>query len=345
MFDRRLLLRQSLAAGVLAVSGLRAGAVGSASSAPETLTGNLAPVHDPTIIKANGLYHLFCTSHLRDPAGLIHWRTSRDLKHWEFKGAVMQGFPDWVKTELPDTRGTWAPDIEFHDGLYRLYYSLSLFGKNTSRIALLTTPTLDTNDPAFGWKDEGVVIRSGADDNFNAIDSNLFIDDDGRQWLVWGSFWSGIQLAEADPATGKLKHPVQKRRNIARRPPPGAVEAPVLIKQDGYYYLFVSCDFCCRGVNSTYYTVVGRAKTVTGPYVDAEGRKLTQGGGTTVLRAEMDASGRFKGPGHVDILRDEGRDFIVYHAYDSLNNGRPTLRLNALEWTLAGWPQVAGGAL
>lgn len=342
MFNRRLMLQSVVAVGLTSATGLMAETVASVS--PE-LKGNLSPVHDPTIIKADGLYHLFSTSQMREAPGLIHWRTSKDLINWEFKGAVMTAFPDWVKTELPETRGAWAPDIQFHNGIYRLYYSLSLFGKNTSVIAMLTTPTLNTDDPAFSWKDEGVVLRSVAEDHFNAIDSHLFIDDDGRQWLSWGSFWGGIQLAEADPVTGKLKQSVRKRRNIARRPPAGAVEAPVIIKQDGYYYLFVSYDFCCRGLESSYYTVVGRARKVTGPYVDDQGRKLTEGGGRRVIHADMDVSGRFKGPGHVDILRDEGRDYIVYHAYDSENRGRPTLRIKALHWTTDGWPEVRSGAL
>jgi arabinan endo-1,5-alpha-L-arabinosidase len=83
--------------------------------------------------------------------------------------------------------------------------------------------------------------------------------------------------------------------------------------------------------------VVGRSKSVEGPYIDREGRKMKDGGGTVVLHADQDATGRFKGPGHVDILQDGDIEHIVYHAYDSQNGGRPTLRIQRLDWQ-DGWP-------
>jgi hypothetical protein len=44
------------------------------------------------------------------------------------------------------------------------------------------------------------------------------------------------------------------------------------VERDGWFYLFASFDFCCRGADSTYYTVVGRSKAVAGPYVDRDGK-------------------------------------------------------------------------
>ena len=67
-----------------------------------------------------------------------------------------------------------------------------------------------------------------------------------------------------------------------------AVEAPVIIRKGEYDYLFASFDFCCQGANSTYYTVVGCSKLVEGPYLDREGRKMKDGGGTIVLHADQD---------------------------------------------------------
>ncbi|WKL57630.1 arabinan endo-1,5-alpha-L-arabinosidase [Asticcacaulis sp. ZE23SCel15] len=335
MFDRRQAL---IAFGAL--GGALAIPARAVSAAPfsDRLTGNLSPVHDPCIIKADGIYHIFSTSRLNEGPGAIHWRTSKDLINWELKGAVMTQFPAWVKDELPDTRGAWAPDIIYAGGRYRLYYSLSMFGKNTSRIAMLSTPTLDTTRPEFSWRDDGVVVRSETRNDYNAIDSHAFIDDDGRHWLSWGSFWSGIKLDELDPKTGLLLKPKALPRSLVKRDPPGAVEAPVIFKRGGYYYLFVSYDFCCRGVNSTYHTVVGRSKSVTGPYADDRGKPMKDGGGRIVLHANLDPSGSWNGPGHCDVFSDEGRDYIVYHAYDGHNGGRATLRINTLTWTGDGWP-------
>lgn len=329
---RRHLLQGLIGAGLCAPLPL------SGEAATVELTGNIAPVHDPCIIKGNGLYHVFCTSQLGQGSGLIHWRTSKDLVHWELKGAVLPALPAWVSQSLPETRGAWAPSIVFTHGQYRLYYSLSVFGRNTSIIALVTTPTLDTSDPAFGWKDEGIVVKSVNEDDYNAIDGQAYVDDDGRHWLTWGSFWSGIKIAELDPQTGKRLKPPAFPQGLAERSSPDAIEAPVIFKRDGYYYLFASCDFCCRGVNSSYYTIVGRSRTLTGGYVDDKGISLKKGGGRVVLHADLDPSGRWKGPGHCDILSDGGRDLIVYHAYDATKGGIPTLRISELSWTADGWP-------
>lgn len=322
--------------GAVAVSGLTALTV-RAETETDRLGGDLYPVHDPCMIKGDGLYHVFCTSQMREGKGLIHWRTSPDMINWTFKGSVMPVFPEWVIDEIPDTRGAWAPDISYVNGRYHLYYCASLFGKNHSVIGLLTTPTLDTARPDFGWKDEGLVIRSREGDRYNAIDPSHIVDAEGRRWLSFGSFWSGLQLVELDPATGKPKKGAKIRR-IAGRGKPGAIEAPFIFRRGGWYYLVAAYDFCCRGVNSSYYTCVGRAQTIDGPYLDDAGQKLTDGGGTVLLRAgEGD---RFKGPGGASVFEENGAYFIVYHAYDAEKNGRPALRIQQLEWTADNWPKV-----
>lgn len=305
--------------------------------APLELSGNVAPVHDPAIVKDGDTYHLFTTGNLKDKEGLIGWRTSKDLKSWTLQQPVFAAIPDWAKAAIPGTGGLWAPDIIKVGNEFRLYYSVSTFGKNRSAIGLVTTPTLDRNAPGFGWVDKGMVWESTAKSDYNAIDPNIFIDKDGRHWMSFGSFWTGIKLVELDAATGKPL-PGAKLTAIARRSSPGAVEGPFIIARDGYHYLFASYDFCCRGVNSTYYTVVGRSKAVTGPYVDRDGKAMMKGGGLLVLHADLDDGKRFVGPGHNSILRDGDADFIVYHAYDKRENGRPTLRIQRLFWTPDGWP-------
>ena len=107
----------------------------------------------------------------------------------------------------------------------------------------------------------------------------------------------------------------------------GAVEAPFIIHRGDFYYLFASFDFCCRGVDSTYYVVVGRSENITGPYVDRDGVEMLDGGGTQVTFPTE----RWRGPGHNAILQDNGVDYIVYHAYDAENQGAPTLRIDPLD--------------
>lgn len=338
MTEKSIWTRRLVLAGLGVAALPMARAAFAEPSLNDQLTGDLSPVHDPCIVKEGGTYHLFCTSQMRENRGLIHWRTSPDLRAWTFKGAVMQKFPDWVTQAIPETRGAWAPDISFVNNEFRLYYSASLFGKNQSVIGLMTTPTLDTSRADFGWKDQGLVVATHPGDIFNAIDPNLIVDAKGRHWLALGSFWSGLKLVALDPATGKPSDARPKFLPVAEREAPDAIEGAFIIRKGDWYYLFASYDFCCRGVNSTYYTVVCRSKDVKGPYVDRDGRKMLKGGGFVVLDADMDPAKRFKGPGHCAVLQDTDADYIVYHAYDSQNNGRPTLRIQKLVWTADGWP-------
>src|SRR3546814_4677819 len=81
-------------------------------------------------------------------------------------------------------------------------------------MTLVTTPTLDKADPAFGWRDEGVVFRSTPEDDYNAIDANHIVDAEGRAWLAFGSFWGGLQIVPLDPATGE---PPRGARSEERR--------------------------------------------------------------------------------------------------------------------------------
>src|SRR3546814_3930223 len=106
----------------------------------------------------------------------------------------------------------------------------------------------------------------------------MFGDAEGRAWLDVGSFGGGLQIGPLDPATGEPPRGA-KPSTIARRPMPDAIEAPFIIRRGDFHYLFASFDFCCRGADSTYYTVVGRAAKAEGPYVDREGRSMLKGGG------------------------------------------------------------------
>lgn len=291
-------------------------------------------MHDPAIIRQGDTWYLLTTSQARDGKGLIHIRTSKNLASWTRAAPVFAEMPGWVEEAVPGAAGIWAPDISFAHGEYRVYYSVSTFGKNRSAIGLVTTPSLE--NPV--WTDKGLVIRSTQSDDFNAIDPNAFEDAEGRQWLAFGSFWSGLKMVRLDAKTGLRPAGDTKIHAIARRRSPGAIEAPFVIRRGEYYYLFASFDFCCRRSESSYYTVVGRAKDPKGPYLDRKGRPMMDGGGLLVLHAELEPSKRFVGPGHIAILREPKQDYIVYHAYDTQARGVPTLRIQPLGWTDDGWP-------
>ncbi|HYG24694.1 MAG TPA: arabinan endo-1,5-alpha-L-arabinosidase [Verrucomicrobiae bacterium] len=307
------------------------------------LTGDRA-VHDPVLIREKDQYFLFSTG--GGPRGdIIPIRCSTNLLHWERCGSVFERLPEWATNEIARARGSWAPDISFYNGKYHLYYSLSSFGVNESAIGLAVNQTLDRNDPRYRWIDQGLVIRSrpGVTD-FNAIDPNLVLDG-RRAWLCWGSFWGGIMMREIDPKTGKASSSNTNLYVLASRPrveehktPPveGAIESPTIIKRGGFWYLFASYDFCCRGTNSTYNVKVGRSRKVTGPYVDRDGRRLADDGGTPVIEAQSE---KWAGAGHQTFFSDKGKDYLVFHAYNR-TNGQSRLQISTVVWE-NGWPKAA----
>jgi arabinan endo-1,5-alpha-L-arabinosidase len=347
----------------LAISNLRAftlaifltavwGAGTVAADEPHALhvQGDVVGTHDPSIIKEGNTWYLFATTPPDSKTTeQFPIRCSKDLLHWRACGYVFTDIPAWIKENSPKTKELWAPDISYFDGKFHLYYAYSSFGVNTSGIALLTNKTLDPRSPAYRWVDEGLVLQSRPEDDFNAIDPNLVLDEKGQTWLAFGSFWSGIKMRKLDRRTGKLSTEDTKVYSLATRskpehfapPKPGlppdyqAIEAPFIVHHGEFYYLFVSYDLCCRGTKSTYRTMVGRSREVTGPYLDTEGQKMSEGAATPLLSANQ----KWVGPGGESILLQKSGYIIVYHAYDA-KTGIPSLQISTLTWG-GGWPHAA----
>ncbi len=297
-------------------------------------------VHDPVMAKEDGVYYMFTT-------GMgIGMMSSTDLQEWKQEKSPLDPIPAWASELVPAYRGhTWAPDIIKVGDNWYLFYSCSTFGKNISAIGVATNKTLNPNSPDYKWTDLGMVIRSqpGIND-WNAIDPNIVIDENGTPWMTFGSFWDGIQLVQlADDMKTTIGEPV----TIARRRPAesvahgnetantNAIEAPFIVYHDGWYYLFVSYDFCCKGLTSNYKTAVGRSKTITGPYVDEEGNAMTECGGEVLIAS----SPEYSGVGHCSVYNYDGKWYFVAHAYDKSKRGASKLFLRELHWK-DGWPTL-----
>ena len=295
-------------------------------------------IHDPSVIVDNGHWVSFQTG---DEGGLfqgaIKLKTSPDGITWTNAGAIGKGVPKWTQKENGyKSLNIWAPSASKHGDRWYLYYSVSSFGLQFSSIGLMTNDAFDPTKPGDGWQDQGLVLKSTGRDDFNAIDPYRIDTSDGRAWLSHGSFWSGIKLRELDPETGKLIAEDAPRHDLAWYGG-GVIEASAILEHEGRFYLFVSYDRCCAGVDSTYRIMVGRADSITGPYVGKDGTDLLKAGATELRKT----SGRYIGPGGQEPVFGAPSEMLVYHYYDGDERGVSKIQIVSIGWTDDGWPILA----
>ena len=304
--------------------------------------GDAQPVHDPSLIRQGSMYYVFSSDVAGQPsASHLPIRCSNDLVSWKSCGHVFDQPPSWVAAKVADVSSLWAPDISYFHGLYHVYYCGSTTGSQQSVIGLATNTTLDPADPAYEWVDQGEILESKAGDDFNAIDPNILADTDGRVWLNYGSYWTGIKQRQIDPASGHLDASNTQRYDLAARPdtPLHPIEGASLIRHNGYYYLFASIDYCCNSdfTTDTYKEAVGRSTSPNGPFLDQQGNRMLSGGSTILLVS----AGRWIGPGGGTAYVDggTGQGTLVFHALDLTNNGTPYLWAMPIAWP-NDWPSL-----
>jgi len=242
----------------------------------------------------------------------------------------------WTRGAAPSRRGM-APDIIHLGNRYCLYVARNIGAQPRADINLIWSKSLDTNSPDYKWEEAGVVATSDGVEDCNAIDPGVLLDPaDGRLWLVYGSYFGFIRLVELDPKTGQRLNPHSQPVNIAIN-----CEASVMIYRDGWYYLLATHGSCCRGAESGYNIRMGRARKVTGPFLDHTGLDMIKGGGTLFVGS----SSRRIGPGHFGLLDlGEGvQKFSCHYEADLDRGGASVLDIRPLLWR-DGWP-VAGDHL
>lgn len=256
---------------------------------------------------------------------------SKDLVNWEFVG---DGFPDgkpsWVKGAA-----LWAPDINYINGQYVLYYALGVWGgvvESASGVAV-------SDSPEGPFIDKGKLVDFKTMGTLNSIDPNFF-DDGDRKFLYWGSLGGGIYGIELSRDGLSIAEGAKKVLLGAKN-----MEGAYMYKRNGWYYLFASAGTCCNGINSTYHIVVGRSESPLGPFVGPDKQQLKNlGYKYTLMAGSLDKT--FVGPGHnAEIITDDnGNEWMLYHSYNAASSYRErALNLDQIHWTQKGWPYFETG--
>ena len=338
-----------------------AGTAGGTYTNPLSLQGTSGPFGscpDPAVIRGqrpgDAAWYLYCTEDIRQPTdrnargGLI-FRViptfrSADLVHWTYTGDAAPTLPSWV------ARGAflWAPDIEFFNGRYFLYYAATAthLPGGGSAIGVMTSDT-----PTGPWVDSGAPVVEPQQlpccpgTQRDVFDPTIATDASGQRYLFYGSFVGGISARRL--STDGLHTDASSETPIAIG---HRYEGASVVKRGDFYYLFVSATNCCNGSLTGYSVFAGRSTNLLGPYTDREGVSLLAGtvGGTPVITMNGD---RWVGTGHNTIVTDlAGQDWFLYHAIDRNDpyfagmpgfSKRPVL-LDRLDWS-GGWPTVRGG--
>ena len=295
---------------------------------------------DPSVIKdaATGTFYGYGTEDdWGDGKGdhLVAIVKSTNLTRWTYTRDAFVTKPNWKANGF-----IWAPDVNYINGKYYMYYSYSIWADPNPGIGLAIADT-----PEGPFIDQGKMFLSSEMGVANAIDP-FYIEDGGKKFLFFGSYSSaanngiwGVELS----ADGKSVPDYSKKINIAA----GDFEGTMIHKKDGYYYFFGSKNNCCDGAASIYQVRVGRSTSLMGPYMDKDGHNLKNRGSGTLL---IERNERYAGPGHnARLMKDNaGADWFLYHAIDrgapvvSSGANRRSLMLDKLTWN-DGWPDIAGG--
>jgi arabinan endo-1,5-alpha-L-arabinosidase len=284
----------------------------AAASIALALDGQIG-IHDPsTIVQCDGKYYVYGTG-----------------------GGSLVSDDGWTwRAGTPPARRGLAPDVIHIGTRYYMYVAANIGAQPKAAVNMIWSKSLDPASSDYKWEEGGVVGSSDGVEDSNAIDPAVFLDpNDHKLWLTYGSYFGYIRLVELDPKTGKRLNPNDRPSNIAING-----EASDMIYHEGWYYLLLTHGSCCRGADSGYNIRMGRARKVTGPFLDNMGIDMIEGGGKLLIGS----GGRMIGPGHFGLI-DSGdgvEKFSMHWEADLDRGGASVLDIRPLLWK-DGWP-VAG---
>lgn len=330
-----------------------------------------------------------------DGRGHFFYRRSKDLVKWEFMGSTMTTAPAWVKDSLNNKRarmnpalppimnpryGYWAPCIRKVGNKFRMYYSIVVdepitgTSFDTSWTERAFIGLAETDDLASNvWTDKGMVVCSEPDGlkpysytgvrnwenayfKYNAIDPSFIETPQGEQYLIYGSWHSGIVALKLDPTTGKpfqlntladYGTRIATRNSISRWQ--ASEGAEIIYNPDTqYYYLFMAYD----ELSVAYNTRVARSRNVTGPYYGINGANVTNGADCWPMLTHpygFNNHSGWVGISHCAIFQNPETKQWFYSSQGRLPENVPGIfasnaimmgHVRAIKWTEDGWPVI-----
>jgi beta-xylosidase len=227
-----------------------------------------ADVPDMAMIRVGDSYYMSSTTMHMSPGVPI--MKSKDLVNWKIVSYAYDTLANIDALNLVNGkstygRGSWASTIRFHKGLFYV----TTFAQTTGKTYIYTTKDIEKGP----WKTVSFAP--------SYHDCNLFFDDDGRNYLIYGNHKLHIvelntDLTDTKKETDRIL--IEDATAPSGKPGLGA-EGSQLFKVNGKYYLFnITWP---QGPGSMRTVVIHRADKIDGPYEGRVGLKdlgVAQGG-------------------------------------------------------------------
>jgi len=350
--------------------------------APLPLTFQNASVHDPSVIRTGGTYYVF-GSHLASAktTDLMNWTqitSSVNATNKLFLNGASNVYTELAETfSWAQTNTLWAPDvIRLADGRYYMYYNACK--GDSPRSALGVAVSSNIEGP---YVNKGIILKSGmwgqasydgtvydALRHPNTVDPNVFFDNGGRLWMVYGSYSGGIFVMQMNPATG-MPLPGQGYGKRLMGGNHSRIEGAYVMYSPAtqYYYLFTS--FGGLDAAGGYNMRVARSTAPDGPYVDAQGVNMANVKadpakplfddasiapygvkimGNFLFERKIGEGGKGIGTGYVSAGHNSayydaatGKHFLIFHSRFPERGEQHEVRVHQMFMNADGWPVVA----
>ena len=275
-------------------------------SLPKGYTGNpILPgsFADPAIVCYDGVYYIYSTS--RSPACVWY---SKDFQTWRVRNL------NWpTSTKLPRQ---WAPCMRKIGEHFYLFYSIDsqiYVGKSNSPLGHFENIKGQKNG-----KDIPFIKDREFFPKIHTIDADVFVDDDNKTYLYWGS---GHGFKDGVCAFAELKDDVSGFKSAPKEiTPKGFFEGSHIFKRNGKYYLMYSDGIY---FNDTYCVKYAVSDKPEGPFV--------YGKNNPILESHFPT--RTYGPGHHSTIKIGNKYYIVYHKmeYPRMFEGRSGPRQTCID--------------